>query len=188
MTIIKQLLYFICFGTFFLSAQKTTLNIERSTLKWKGEQITSKTHYGSLKFVSGELSFDKELISSGKFIVDMTSLTVEDLVGSSKKKLEGHLKSDDFFSVSSHNKAKLTISSSVKIKANTYLVEGDLTIKNILHPVQFTIQKENTFWIANLVFDRSKYNVQFRSGNFFENLGDKLILDSINLDTTLFFN
>ena len=105
-----------------------------------------------------------------------------------KKKLEGHLKSDDFFSVSSHNKAKLTISSSVKIKANTYLAEGDLTIKNILHPVQFTIQKENTFWIANLVFDRNKYNVQFRSGNFFENLGDKLILDSINLDTTLFFN
>ena len=92
MTIIKQLLYFICFGTFFLSAQKTTLNIERSTLKWKGEQITSKTHYGSLKFVSGELSFDKELISSGKFIVDMTSLTVEDLVGSSKKKTRGTFK------------------------------------------------------------------------------------------------
>ena len=32
---------------------------------------------------------------------------------------------------------------------------------------------------------RSKYNVRFRSGTFFQNLGDKLILDDIELEVTL---
>ena len=37
---------------------------------------------------------------------------------------------------------------------------------------------------ARLSFDRSKYDVRFRSGKFFENLGDKLILDDIEIDET----
>jgi hypothetical protein len=32
-----------------------------------------------------------------------------------------------------------------------------------------------------LEIDRSKYNVKFRSGSFFENLGDKLINDELKL-------
>ena len=38
---------------------------------------------------------------------------------------------------------------------------------------------------AKLVFDRSKYDVRYGSGSFFENLGDKLILDDIELEATL---
>ena len=38
---------------------------------------------------------------------------------------------------------------------------------------------------ALLVFDRSKYDVQYRSGSFFENLGDRLILDDVELEVTL---
>ena len=32
-----------------------------------------------------------------------------------------------------------------------------------------------------LTFDRTKYDVTYRSGNFFENLGDRLILDEVEL-------
>ena len=42
-------------------------------------------------------------------------------------------------------------------------------------------------WIANLTFDRSKYDVRFRSGTFFENLGDKLIYDDIIIESELIF-
>ena len=38
---------------------------------------------------------------------------------------------------------------------------------------------------AKLVFDRSKYNVRYGSGSFFENLGDRLILDDIELEVKL---
>lgn len=187
MSIIKHLLYFICFGTFLLSAQKKTLNIQQSTMKWTGKQITSKTHYGSLKFKSGDVLFKDGLISKGKFIVDMTSLLVEDLQGGNKGKLEGHLKSDDFFSVEKFNESSIVISSSSKIP-NGLNAFGALTVKGISHPIDFKMLKKSNSWTSSLTFDRSKYNVRFRSGNFFENLGDKLILDSIKIETVLKFN
>ena len=36
-----------------------------------------------------------------------------------------------------------------------------------------------------MTFDRTKYNIKFASGNFFENLGDNLINDTITLDINL---
>lgn len=41
---------------------------------------------------------------------------------------------------------------------------------------------------SSLVFDRSKYDVKYGSGTFFENLGDNLILDEINIDVNLAIN
>ncbi len=67
-------------------------------------------------------------------------------------------------------------------------MEGFLTIKEITHAVTFTMTNTNNNWKANLSFDRSKYDVRFRSGTFFENLGDKLILDEIVIETDLVFN
>jgi polyisoprenoid-binding protein YceI len=67
--------------------------------------------------------------------------------------------------------------------------DGDLTIKNISHPISFTanISESEGKIIAqsSLVFDRSIYNVKYGSGTFFEDLGDYLILDDINLEVTL---
>ena len=40
-------------------------------------------------------------------------------------------------------------------------------------------------WKASLVFDRSMYDMQFRSGTFFEKLGDKMIYDDIELEINL---
>ena len=65
------------------------------------------------------------------------------------------------------------------------MVNGFLTIKDISHPVLFEMINTQDGWNANLVFDRSKYNVKFRSGTFFENLGDKLIYDDIELKNNL---
>ena len=127
-----------------------SIDSESSSLKWIGEKITTSQHYGSLKFLSGDLSFcndndkisdnlkfnlESALICSGNFTVDMTSLLVEDLTGSSKERLEGHLKSDDFFSVNKHEKAYLSIENSKAIDSG-FLVNGSLTIKDIIHPIQ----------------------------------------------------
>lgn len=178
-----------------------SIDSESSSLKWIGEKITTSQHYGSLKFLSGDLSFcnnndkisdnpkfnlESALICSGNFTVDMTSLLVEDLTGSSKERLEGHLKSDDFFSVNKHEKAYLSIENSKAIDSG-FLVNGSLTIKDIIHPIEFRLLRAPGGFVANLVFDRSKYNVRYNSGSFFENLGDKLILDDIKLTANLYF-
>ena len=177
--------------SFFINAQNLRLKTDKSILKWTGKQITTKTHFGSLKFKSGNITFENGIISSGKFLVDMTSLLVEDLQGNYKQKLEGHLKSDDFFSVEKFNESSLTILSSSKNDSGLD-VNGSLTIKGITLPIKFKLEdlemdQEEVRWKGVLTFDRSKYNVRFRSGSFFQNLGDKLILDEIRIETLLDF-
>ena len=119
----------------------------------------------------------------------MTSLSVEDLSGGAKARLEGHLRSDDFFSVDKYPEATLKISQKAKVEGDVQKLYGELTIKGIKHAVDFSIiLVDNKTATANLTFDRSKYNVRFRSGSFFENLGDKLILDDIRMEVNLQWN
>ena len=171
----------------FLLGQTATLDIESSNLKWTGKKITNSSHYGSLKFKSGEVKFSNGIIESGKFVVDMTTINVEDIEGRGKSRLEGHIKGDDFFSVEDFKEATLVINSSSK-NGDSFKVMGTLTIKDLNSDVEFDMNKSGEGWTADLTFDRSKHNVRFRSGSFFENLGDNLILDDIELNAKLSFN
>ena len=162
-------------------------NIEtaQSQITWTGREVSTSSHYGTLDFVSGNFEISNGAIVNGEFIVDMTSINNQDMEGDSKVRLEGHLKSDDFFSVESHPIAVLSINSSELISDGKWNVSGDLSIKGFTHPVNFEMVSTSEGWSANLVFDRSKYDVRFRSGSFFENLGDKLIYDDIELSINL---
>ena len=166
------------------------INTDSSSLKWVGKEITTSQHYGSLMFESGELNVcsntnSEQIICNGYFIVDMTSLTVEDLTGGSKQKLEGHLKSADFFDVNTYATAYVSINKVLTKKGNLHEVSGDLTIKEITHPVNFSVTILKDKISGKLTFDRTKYNVKFASGSFFENLGDNLINDTITLEINL---
>ena len=162
-------------------------NIEtaQSQITWTGREVSTSSHYGTLDFVSGNFEISNGAIVNGEFIVDMTSINNQDMEGDSKARLEGHLKSDDFFSVESYPTAAISINSSELISDGKWNVSADLSIKGFTHPVNFEMISSEDGWSANLVFDRSKYDVRFRSGSFFENLGDKLIYDDIELSIQL---
>ena len=162
-------------------------NIEtaQSQITWTGREVSTSSHYGTLDFVSGNFEISNGAIVNGEFIVDMTSINNQDMQGDSKARLEGHLKSDDFFSVESYPTAAILINSSELISDGKWNVSADLSIKGFTHPVNFEMISSEDGWSANLVFDRSKYDVRFRSGSFFENLGDKLIYDDIELSVNL---
>ena len=98
---------------FELFSQGYGIDLEKSKIKWTGKEITTSSHYGTLKFVEGEINIQPDAVS-GKVIVDMESLSVDDLTGGSKARLEGHLRSDDFFSVSSHKSSTIEVKSSKK--------------------------------------------------------------------------
>ena len=188
----KRLIYFLTLSCFFGFSQ-SQVNLEESSVKWTGVQLSGKTHYGTLAFESAYLSFNENQLVGGSFVVDMTSLSVDDLTGRGKKSLEGHLKADDFFSVNKHQTSYLKINevlppelSRIEADNNSFEVSGELTIKGITQPIVFTLKPvSDQSYVADLTFDRSDYNVRFRSGSFFENLGDKLILDDIKLEVTL---
>jgi polyisoprenoid-binding protein YceI len=162
-----------------------SINPDQSIIVWTGREVTTSKHFGNIYFASGQFEVKSGLISSGEFVVDMTTIDNQDLPEERRPRLEAHLKSDDFFSVESHPTALLSILSSESMSEGKWLVSGELTIKTFTHPVEFEMLNSNDGWKANLVFDRSKYEVKFRSGTFFENLGDKLIYDDIELAINL---
>ena len=181
----KNLLSILLIAATTTAFSQTKFDLETATIKWTGKKITSQAHSGSLKLSSASLSLDNPNKPLGMFTVGMTSLTNEDLTGEWKQKLEGHLKSDDFFSVEKYPKATLIIKKVNSQNNNVYELTGDLTIKNITHPVDFSLIIYKDKVESKLTFDRTKYDIQFASGSFFENLGDNLILDEITMDITL---
>ena len=188
MKMIKKIILLITlFSGILIGAQEKKININESKIKWIGKEITSKIHFGSLQFNNGKIILNNDQIVGGDFSVDMKSLVDEDLSGKSKQYLENHLKSDDFFGVEKYPTASLNISSSNKISNNEHKINGILTIKNIAHPISFVLTFNDLGGFAKMTFDRSKYDVKFRSASFFSDLGDKLIYDDIDVEVNLIF-
>ena len=176
--------------TLSLSSGDYVMDNDNSSIKWTGRELSTKSHYGSLQMKNGSLTVNTDGTVNGTIKIDMTTIDCEDLQGRSKASLERHLRSDDFFSVESHPIATLTFKSEGGIGAGNKLAfNGDLEIKGISHPISFESEVKNVdpkvSALVNMTFDRSKYNVRFRSGTFFQNLGDKLIYDDIEISVDI---
>ncbi|WP_037320116.1 YceI family protein [Salegentibacter sp. Hel_I_6] len=169
-----------------VNAQEKKIDVKESSVQWEGEKVTG-SHYGTIDFKEGHFIVEDNEPKGGEFVIDMTSITVTDLEGEDKGKLEGHLKSDDFFGVQKYPNSKLVITSVAKKSDNTFGVVGDLTIKEDTHSVTFDLDWSKNSASTELTIDRSKYNVRYGSGSFFDNLGDKTIYDNFELDVELKF-
>ena len=181
----KKILFTLSVLFVQFSFSQINLDIEKSKIKWTGKKITNASHWGSLYFSEANLVFDGKDLIKGKFIVDMQSLTADSIEGRGKERLEDHLKDDDFFGVSVHQNAILEFNSKSVLTNGKYNINGLLTIKGITNPISFTLEPVNGNYVANLIFDRIKYDVTYRSGSLFENLGDRMILDEVELQVTL---
>ncbi len=164
-------------------AQKKEIKASESTVNWTGKKVTGQ-HTGTLNLSEGFLVFDGENITGGEFTVDMTTLKVTDLEGEYKTKLEGHLSSDDFFGTSNHKTAKLVVTKAKKTDKG-YKIAGDLTIKGKTNPIAFNLAVNGDAASTTLKIDRTKYDIKYGSGSFFENLGDKTISDEFELAVNL---
>ncbi len=166
-------------------AQDFTVNASKSTVKWEGKKIGG-AHKGHIAIKEGAFVVKGDKIVSGTFVIDMQSLTNDDLEDAGyNAKLIGHLKSDDFFSVEKFPTATLKVTSSSKFKEGKASVTGDLTIKGKTNPIEFEVTKDGSVFSGLLVVDRSKYDVRYGSTSFFDNLGDKVIYDEFTLDVKL---
>jgi polyisoprenoid-binding protein YceI len=167
------------------NAQNVKVDVSKSELKWNGKKVTGE-HHGKINLKEGSLTLTEKSISAGKFVIDMNSITVEDLpAGEMNNKLTGHLKSDDFFGVATYGEAILEINSSSPFVNGKATVKGKLTIKGITNPVEFDAILSGNVYTAVVTVDRSLYNVRYGSGKFFDNLGDKTIYDNFTLEVKL---
>lgn len=170
-----------------------TADVTSSTVTWKGYKVTGK-HHGTVALKSGTLIFDNNMLVGGEFVIDMTTIRNTDMAGSGgAEKLEGHLKSDDFFGVQKYPSAKFVISKVIPYGTNgDYRIYGDLTIKGITKPIKFMSNVKTTGGsiaaTADITIDRSEFDVRFGSGSFFDNLGDKAIHDDFDLGIEMTLN
>ncbi len=169
----------------FTTPVKKIINTSESSITWTGKKILG-SHTGTIDLKEGYLEIEGDNLTGGMFVVDMTSINVTDLEGESKGKLEGHLKSDDFFGIANHPTATLVIKSATK-DGSTYDVKGDITIKGTTQPINFEMEMGETAAIASVKIDRTKFGIRYGSGSFADDLGDRAISDKFTLDVRLKF-
>ena len=165
-----------------------TIDSKASTFKWHAKKVTGE-HFGTVNFSGGTITLDKGALVAGTIEMDMTSITVTDLQGEYKGKLEGHLKSEDFFSVEKNNKSTLIIKKVEAIKGSktdeNYRVTADLTIKGITKEVKFpaiiVVKGNSVTASADFMIDRTQWDIRYGSKSFFEGIGDKAIDNEFNI-------
>lgn len=166
------------------------VDLSESTLFWQGYKVTGD-HHGFVDIKSGQLQFDEDgMLTGGNFVIDMTSIVSTDLSGDSKGKLEGHLKSDDFFSVQSYPEAHLDIKRVIsRGMPGDYRIVADLTVKGNTEEIRFNTKLEDKgnmkVGSAEFKLDRTKFDVRYGSGTFFSNLGDNTIYDEFDIKVNI---
>jgi polyisoprenoid-binding protein YceI len=183
----KAFVFFALLVLFFVNAaaqNKLIADTAKTKLSWLGEKVLGQ-HTGTINLQSGWINWQDNKIVSGEFAIDMKSLKDSE----NTKMLMNHLKSDDFFGVEKFPVAKLVITGSTPFDKGTGVVSGNLTIKDITNPIEFKAamqKKDDGVWFfTNIVVDRTKYNIRYGSGSFFDNLGDKTIYDEFKVKVNL---
>lgn len=169
-------------------AAVTKADVAAGTITWTGYGV-GKSHTGTLTIKSGSVDLKGEEVVGGNFIIDMKSLKTAD-----SEKLQGHLRSADFFDVEKYPEATFKITKVEAIKgakapAATHKVYGDLTIKGKTHAEEMaaTVTKQGAKYEAKgsaEIKDRTQYDIVYNSGKFkaVSALGDKLIEDKIKIE------
>jgi polyisoprenoid-binding protein YceI len=170
-----------------VTVEVSTSNVdtEASVLDWKGTKPTG-AHNGIVHFKSGGIKLEGDKLVGGEFVIDMSTITNKDMEGSEGAgKLEGHLKSPDFFDIETYPTSKFVITEVTEADGKLN-VTGNLTIKDVTKSITIpatlnteagvTTLKSETFSI-----DRADFNVKYGSKKFFDNLKDKFIDDIMEL-------
>ena len=173
------------------------VSTEESTVTWEGKKVTG-AHNGDIEISNGMITVNDGLISAATVIINMATINTLDLDGGAKESLDGHLTSDDFFGVESFPTAQFELTSLNPLRGDkngaNFSANGQVTIKgrteNVSFPVTIDMSNDQARISGEMILDRSKFDVQFRSKSFFDakTLGDKLIYDEFSIGFELVAN
>lgn len=181
-------------ATASLAAVEYAIDHNASSILWTGRNVVAgKAHTGTINISAGTLSVEGDVLTAGDFTIDMTSIKNTDLGDPTyAAKLEGHLADTAFFAVADYPTASFAVTGVEAVTGEegvTHHVSGNLTLrgvtKEIKIPANVSITESAVSATADFVIDRSLWNVKYGSGSFFDDLGDNLIEDNIELTLTL---
>lgn len=147
-------------ATYTINADST------SVIKWRGEMLGVKDHFGTLGFKEGNFTVTGGTLSGGSFVADLSTIkptdsNFDEKKGSTPEKLVGHLSSADFFDVANFPTASFKIDS-----VNGNSATGTLTVRGksnteTLTDIVITENETGVTASGKLKFDRKKYDVAF---------------------------
>ena len=163
---------------------KYTISPEKSSIEWIGEKI-SGAHSGYINIQNAFFLFEEEKFVGGEFNIDMNSIKCTDIENPKyAAKLEEHLKDPDFFYSSKYPISNFKITNII-FDGTSYMITGIINIKEISQEITFPAKFENNgdlfYANATLKIDRTKHDIKYGSGSFFDNLGDRMIYDEFTL-------
>ena len=172
------------------------IDVENSKIQWIGRKVTGE-HNGNLEILYGNirryLDTDQTEVIKGKIVIDMTTITNNDIKSEEYKKyFVDHLNSTDFFDVTHFSRAELKILNNSIIlensQSNTKIL-AEITIKGITQKVEFPAKIK---FIDNLAIaegtidiDRTFFDIKYKSKSYFPNIGDHFIYDNFTLNFSI---
>ena len=182
----------ICFSSFTsVHTDHFKIDTQKSNIKWVGSKISGSSHEGNISITEGIISINHGNMVNAEFVVDLKTMTCTDLAEKKAEYLVEHLKNEDFFDVPNHPEARLKLIKATKTEKGYNIIAG-LSIKNKTHPVIFDIEwtQRGSAALASgkLIFDRTKFDITYGSGSFFDNLGDRAINDEVILEFRVIAN
>lgn len=179
------------------SSEGVSYNVDStaSTLRFIGYGV-GKNHPGTFKIVSGSMVVADDVITAGKFVIDIRSMKIEEEGDMFQNKLRPHLLSADFFDADNYSTATFEITGSVpysSTNSDTSVVAGaNMTlsgnlmlkgeVKNITFPARITFNENGVEGKADFEINRTDWKMAY--GND-KSLGDKFISEKVNIELDL---
>ncbi|WP_114790377.1 YceI family protein [Niabella yanshanensis] len=164
------------------TGQEYTIDTSESVVTWKGSMLGgANSHTGFIYISKGALMIRDGQLNGGRAEVDMN--TIEDENHGRNNGLVDHLKHPDFFDVKRFPVSSIEITRAAPGMGRDVKITGNLTIKGVTNTVTFPARVEVKDGIvkanSKLVIDRTRWNVLYKSGKFYDLLADQIMADSI---------
>jgi polyisoprenoid-binding protein YceI/rhodanese-related sulfurtransferase len=167
------------------------IDTEKSVVGWTGRNI-SGAHTGTIGIKEGWLEVAAGHAAKGEVTLDMESIANTDLTDPTwNRMLVAHLKSDDFFDTAQFPTAtfqlrQVTVNPRARAGNINAEIDGTLTLKGVTEGVAFPAIIEvlpggALSAEAHFDIDRTRWNVMYGSGKFYQQLGKHLVHDNISL-------
>ena len=146
------------------------LDIRQSEVQWKGTKMRGLgKHEGVIQIKSGYFETKDGKLCGGKIVLDMNTIKVTDIPDHElvpRKRLNNHLKSDDFFGVEEYPNAEFLIKKIIELNDYQAIVEGELTIRDVTDTIIVSLdlihQNSKIKTITSTIeFDRFNWNVGY---------------------------
>lgn len=169
-------------------AEKSAFEIDTKSSKvsWNAKKVTGE-HSGYISVGKGNVMVEGNKVVGAQVNMDLNTIVCTDIKDeSTNQKFIGHLKSDDFFSVAKFPNANFEVTSMKPGNVSgEYNVKGKMTIKGITNEISFPAKVSLANGLVKAVgtakLDRTKWDIRYGSGKFFEGLGDKMIYDEFEI-------